>query len=167
MNVSMRHWQDLLHQSWVVFFPPPLFYERRPHMKPQPCSHSRLSSVSLNTDIGHRAWPLALSLSLSLSLAVIEHFSTLPSAADELCYTDRNGGLFLSVSSAVPCCPPSLFSSGVTPFFFLPPPYCPGALSTDSITQAHANFIIGQQPASWAVHKSTLKMSLIRPAEGA
>lgn len=63
-------------------------------------------------------------------------------------YTDENWGCFLFVSSAIPCCPPSHFSSGVTP----PHPRYPGAVSTHAIRQGHANFVIGKWPAKPSMH---------------
>lgn len=62
MNVLMRHWHDLLYQSGIsFFFFLPSLSVPFPH-EPQPCSHSRLFSVSVNTDIGHSVWTLALAV---------------------------------------------------------------------------------------------------------
>lgn len=60
MNVLMRHWHYLLHQSGL--FVPSLLSVPFPH---EPCSHSRLSSVFMKRDFGHTVWPLAFAIRAS------------------------------------------------------------------------------------------------------
>lgn len=65
----------IYYTSHVFSSPPCSLSVPFPH-EPQPCSHSRLSSVSVNTDIGHRAWHSLLPSGL---------FSALASAPSSLC----------------------------------------------------------------------------------
>lgn len=100
VTALVHHWHDLLRPCKLLFF-----------------------SWSVNTDVGHGLQPPCCCHQ--------SHFSSLPSLrrwcaqlgmqeADRRAaksYADENWGRFLFVSSPVPCCPPSLFSSGVTFFF--------------------------------------------------
>lgn len=63
MNVLMRHWRDLLHQPGPLLF---FFFLSVPFLR-RPRSHTRLSSVPMNTDIGHRLRPIAIAIRASLS----------------------------------------------------------------------------------------------------
>lgn len=87
-----------------------LSYQCPPLTKPQPCSHSRLSNVSANTDIGHRAscsprqsYFFQLSPQLPMCSAWHAEGQSQPSQS----YIDGKWGCFLFVSSAIPCCQPS------------------------------------------------------------
>lgn len=65
MNVLMHPWHDLLGQpeSTALY----IFFLSVPFLR-RPRSHSRLSSVSMNTDIGHRLQPIAFAIRASPSL---------------------------------------------------------------------------------------------------
>lgn len=113
---------DMIYYTSLGFFPPSFLSVPFPH---EPCSHSRLSSVSVNRDFGHRLRPLAFAVRASFfffspplgcwcflfGMQEGDHRATKS-------YTDENWGCLLFVSSAIPRCPPSHFSSGVTSLLF-------------------------------------------------
>lgn len=152
----------MIYYTSLGFFSPPSFLSvPSPH---EAATSFPLPSVGCVSEYRHRTEPVPLapairaffSPPLSWRCALLGMQEGSCTAAKS--YTDGNWGRFLFVSSAIPCCPPSHFSSGVTSFF----PCSPGAMSTDAIRQGHANFVIRKQPASQAFHK----IYLFRPRKG-
>lgn len=129
MNVLMRHWHDLLHQSWGFFFLH-LFYQCPSHtnhnLVPTPVCRVCQRIQTSDTETGHLPSELFFffffspPLSCRCSLLGMQEGDRRAAKS----YTDENWRRFLFVSSAIPCGPPSHFSSGVTSFlfFFFPPP---------------------------------------------
>lgn len=113
----------MIYYTSLGFFSPPSFLSvPSPH---EAATSFPLPSVGCVSEYRHRAEPVPLapairaffSSPLSWRCALLGMQEGSCTAAKS--YTDGNWGRFLFVSSAIPCCPPSHFSSGVTSFFSL------------------------------------------------
>lgn len=131
-----------------AFFFPSFFFKSLPFPH-EPCLHSRLSTVSVNTD----------TCFCRHSLFFIFAF---PSAGNALCLECRRviarqpkvtliKGVFLFVSFATLSYPPSHPSSGMIFFSSL--------FSWSCLHRFHADFVIGYRLASWAAHTLTISLS--------
>lgn len=130
VTALMRLWHDLLRQPESGLF----FFLSVPFLR-RPRSHSRLSSVPMNTDIGHRLRPIAFAITASPSFffSSLSCWCSLLGMQQSDCragqsYTDEKWGcilplvcLFVSSVFPVPPSPPS-----VAPFPSSPPSHVSG-----------------------------------------
>lgn len=127
MNVLMHHRHDLLHQSVFFYFLFCCCFFSVFFISAVPTGSTTLfplPSVQCVSEYRRRAaWPLALTVRAFFSSPPLSCRCSLLGMQEADCrvaksYTDGNWVRFLFGSSAIPCCPPSHFSSGI---FFFPP----------------------------------------------
>lgn len=133
-----------------AFFFPSFFFKSLPFPH-EPCLHSRLSTVSVNTDTCFCRHSLffyfRFPLSWQCSLLGMQEGDCQAAKS----YTDKNKGVFLFVSFATLSYPPSHPSSGMIFFSSL--------FSWSCLHRFHADFVIGYRLASWAAHTLTISLS--------